>query len=173
MVARYTPIALSIANRARRSLVMDADALRNIAVDGLIEAIATHDPSRSKLLTWARNVITWRVRENICGKRGSRRFKWEACHEPLEGLDKENLHVFDDEPEGDALVERLLGSIPPRDAAIVRAWAIDGETMESIGKRHGMRKSNVSRICRVWLAALAADRSALAATEDWRRPIPA
>lgn len=148
-VQQWTSWARKFAYRFRGEDVASGDMLADIAVDALVEAIATHKPARGTIKTWANNLVRWRVTEAAGGERGRTRFRWEANHLSDDEFPLDRVFSLDPEPR-EELIDRLFDDVPPRDATILRERFLHGDKLTVIASRHRMSKQNVSRIVREW-----------------------
>lgn len=171
-VEKYMPTALKMARSYRSATHVDGDLVRDAAINGLIEAVAGFDESKSKLATHIKCIIVWRIRGVFSYKGRRTKSGRESLHEELSGEIARNLAHFDPEREDDELIDRLLKSVPAQAEKIIRDVAIDGYKIHEAGSRVNVSKTRASHVYHEWMKILADHPAALAATEGWRRPIP-
>lgn len=125
LLAEYTPVVKAMCRLYPHHVRDDFVALGQVAV---LEAVVSHDPSRSAQATW----IRWLVR---------RRLRAELARENAQAAP---IVPLDDSAELSTAPEVDLGSLTGQQQTIVRAHH-NGEPLAAIAERLGVRRQHVHR----------------------------
>lgn len=162
---RYIPLARSLSRRFKRSCPGGWEEFESGSMLALVEAAEAFDPDRGvKFATFARRRITGAlidVQRALFAR--SRPGGGEAISGPLpafrEHFGGRVLGVLADQPIGWELethdvVERLVATLPPREAEACRRLYLRGQSQSEAAAELGLSQSRLCRIHRVALARL-------------------
>lgn len=155
LVDRYTPLALSIANRFAKWYPWLLHDIRSDATFALWRAAREWSPAKSAFPTWARKRIRWYLVRRLQTERNQSPASFGAQHVPT---NKKALSPIDSAPSREirpdqvaelrddvAALPRLLATMPEDRRSTVVRRIVEGVTLPVLAAERGVTRSAIQQ----------------------------
>jgi RNA polymerase sigma factor (sigma-70 family) len=150
LVTKNIRLAYSFA-RKRSSCGLDPDEIDSIAMEGLIKASRTYDPSVAAFSTWAYRIMGQMLSKELTSRHTDKRKTLDRAHgflmddkgrEVLPEITSENKDAF----EVQEAIQKIWAKLDARERTVLRARFWDGKTFDELSAELGVSRARVQQI---------------------------